>query len=103
MGSISHGSSPARIASAVAQASTVAAIGPTESSVGDSGKAPSVGTRDLVGLNPTRPHNAAGMRTEPPVSVPIEMSDMPSAVATAAPELDPPGTRDRSAGLPGVP
>jgi hypothetical protein len=28
------------------------------------------------------------MRTEPPVSVPIAISHMPSAAATAAPELE---------------
>jgi len=71
---ISAGASPASTASALAQAATVAAIGPTESSVGDSGNAPSVGTRDLVGLKPTIPHSAAGMRVEPPVSVPIAIS-----------------------------
>ena len=43
------------------------------------------------------------MRHEPPVSVPMAMSHMPSAAATAAPEEEPPGTRERSAGLPGVP
>ena len=49
------------------------------------------------------PHNAAGMRIEPPVSLPIAISHMPSAAATAAPEDEPPGTRARSRGLPGVP
>ena len=79
------------------------AIGPTESSVKLSGKAPSVGTRCRLGLKPTRPHSAAGMRTEPPVSVPMAISHMPSATATAAPADEPPGTRARSRGLPGVP
>src|ERR1041385_6536825 len=49
------------------------------------------------------PHKAAGMRHEPPVSVPIAISHIWSAAATAAPEDEPPGTRERSAGLPGVP
>jgi len=78
-------------------------MGPTESSVCESGNAPSVGIRYLLGLNPTRPHKAAGIRVDPPVSVPIEISHMPSATATAAPDEDPPGTLARSAGLPGVP
>src|SRR5262245_65609538 len=49
------------------------------------------------------PQRAPGIRHEPPVSVPIAISHMPSAAATAAPDDDPPGTRFRSAGLPGVP
>ena len=49
------------------------------------------------------PHSAAGMRVEPPVSVPMVISPMPSAQATAPPEDEPPGMRLRSAGLPGVP
>jgi hypothetical protein len=49
------------------------------------------------------PHIAAGMRVEPPVSVPIAMSHIRSAAATAAPDDEPPGMRARSAGLPGVP
>ena len=59
--------------------------------------------RRLLGLKPTTPHSAAGMRTEPPVSLPIAISHMPSATATAAPAEEPPGTRVRSCGLPGVP
>jgi len=57
----------------------------------------------LVGLYPTTPQSAAGTRVEPPVSEPIAISHMPSATATAAPDEEPPGTRIRSAGLPGVP
>jgi len=36
------------------------------------------------------PHSAAGMRTEPPVSVPRANAAMPSATDMAAPEDDPP-------------
>jgi hypothetical protein len=90
-------------ASAAAHWATLFDIGPIESSVYDNGNAPSVGTRNLLGLNPTIPQNAAGARTEPPVSEPIAISHIPSATATAPPEDEPPGTRVRSAGLPGVP
>ena len=45
---------------------------------------------------PTIPPNAAGTRPDPAVSVPIPMSAMPSATATAEPELDPPDTRSGS-------
>ena len=81
------------------------ASGPTESSVNDSGKTPSRGMRRAVGLNPATPHNAAGTRTEPRVSLPSAITHMPSAWATAAPQEEPPGTRPvaRSQGLRGVP
>src|SRR6266849_1064021 len=92
-GSILGAASPAITASASAQPATLLAIGPIESSVNDSGKAPSVGTRCLLGFQPTRPHSAAGIRVEPPVSVPMAISHMPSATATAPPEVEPPGTR----------
>ena len=49
------------------------------------------------------PHSAAGMRTEPPVSLPMAISAMRSPTVTAAPEDEPPGTRARSRGLAGVP
>ena len=78
-------------ASISAQQATLTPIGPIESRLVDSGVAPSRGTRYCVGLNPTRPHSAAGMRTEPPVSVPIATAAMPSATETGAPAEEPPG------------
>ena len=59
-----------------------------------------VGTSPRVVLIPTSPPNAAGTRPEPAVSVPMPMSAMPSATATAEPELDPP---DDAVGQRGVP
>jgi hypothetical protein len=94
---------PAMIASVSAQQATLTPIGPIESRVVESGTAPSRGTRYWVGLNPTRPHSAAGIRTEPPVSVPIATAAMPSATETGAPAEEPPGIRLRLWGLPGVP
>ena len=91
------------IALAIAQQATLLASGPIESKVVDSGVAPSRGTRFCVGLKPAMPQNAAGMRTDPPVSVPIPTTAWPSATDTAAPEEEPPGIRRRSYGLPGVP
>ena len=89
----------------MAQQRTLAASGPIESSVVDSGSTPSVLTRCAVGLKPVNPHNAAGMRTEPPVSLPTAATAMPSLTDTAAPEEEPPGMRPvaRSQGLRGVP
>ena len=84
--------SSASTASSTAQQATLRASGPMLSSVEDSGTAPSSGTRRWVGLKPTMPLNAAGIRHEPPVSVPKAPCAMPSTTETAAPDDDPPGT-----------
>ena len=76
-----------------------AASGPTWSSVRDSGTTPSVDTSPNDGFRPTMPQAAAGMRIEPPVSVPIVASAMPAATLAADPPLDPPGDRVGSCGL----
>ena len=39
------------------------------------------------------PHSAAGMRTEPPVSVPRPAGTMRAATAAAVPPDEPPGMR----------
>ena len=44
-------------------------------------------TRPKVGLWPTIPQNAAGMRIEPPASVPTARGPMPAATAAALPPL----------------
>ena len=49
--------------------------------------------RAAVGLKPVRPHSAAGMRIEPPVSVPSATAAMPSATDAAAPDDEPPEIR----------
>jgi hypothetical protein len=58
-----------------------------------------------VGLKPTKPFSAEGMRIDPPVSVPIAPAAMPSVTETAAPDDDPPGMRPaaRSKAFFGVP
>ena len=56
-----------------AASATVALSGPMSSRLGDSGNTPAAGTRPRVGFRPTTPHQAAGLRIEPPVSVPIEV------------------------------
>ena len=96
---------PVRTASSNAQHSTVRASGPTVSSVVESGTAPARDTRFAVGFKPTMPLRAAGMRHEPPVSVPRLTAVMSSAIATAAPLDEPPGMRPvaRSNTLSGVP
>jgi hypothetical protein len=62
--------SSASTASSAAQQATLRASGPKLSSENDSGTPPSSGTRRCVGLKPTMPLNAAGIRQDPPVSVP---------------------------------
>jgi hypothetical protein len=45
----------------------------------------------------------AGMRTEPPVSLPSARSTMPWPTADAEPQDEPPGTRSGVTALRGVP
>ena len=77
----------------------VRVIGPTWSSVGESGKTPSTDTSPKVGLSPTMPQYEAGIRIEPPVSVPSAKSQTPAATSAAEPLLEPPEVRLRSCGL----
>src|SRR6201981_3334420 len=84
-------------------AATSAPSGPTVSRDGASGYTPSSGTRPQVVFRPAIPQQAAGIRTEPPVSVPRATSASPAATATAEPLEDPPGSRRGSSGLAGVP
>ena len=48
-------------------------------------------TRPTVGFIPTIPTTDAGQVIEPLVSVPIAISTIPDATATAEPELEPHG------------
>src|SRR5262249_21292624 len=52
-----------------------------------------------VGFSPTTPQAAAGIRIDPPVSVPTEASAIPAETLTADPPLEPPGERDSSYGF----
>src|SRR5947208_16249974 len=79
------------------------AIGPKVSSDGLSGITPPMSTLPKAGLNPATPHSDAGMRIEPPVSLPIAQSHIPAATATADPPEDPPATRSGACGLRTVP
>src|SRR5580693_8029408 len=84
-------------------AATSAPSGPTVSRDSASGYTPSTGTRPQVVFRPTTPQQAAGIRTEPPVSVPRPTSAPPVATATAEPLDEPPGRRRGSSGFGGVP
>ncbi len=56
-------------------------------------------TRPRLGLSPTRPQQAAGMRIEPPPSLPCAIGTIPAATAAAEPPEEPPGVRAWSQGL----
>jgi hypothetical protein len=51
------------------------------------------GTSPNVGFIPTTPVQTAGMRFDPPSSVPSAANARPPATATADPALEPPGVR----------
>ena len=79
---------------------TVRPIGPsTEIGVQPMGRR-STATMPGEGRKPTTPHMAAGMRSEPPVSEPVQTGSMSVASATAEPPDEPPGL---SMGLNGLP
>ena len=66
------------------------AIGPVTCSVSHTQSVGCVGTRPTDGRNPATPQNAAGMRSEPPRSVPSASAIMPVARAAAPPPVEPP-------------
>src|SRR5690554_1890121 len=76
-----------------AMSDTCRASGPNVSYGALTGTPPRFEMRPTVGRRPATPQKAAGMRIEPPVSLPIDTTHM--SVATDAPEppLEPPGTR----------
>ena len=63
------------------------------------GVMPRIEMRPWVGRRPAMPVSAAGMRTEPPVSVPRAASAMSAATAAPEPPLEPPGMRAGFQGL----
>src|SRR5258708_73134 len=56
-------------------------------------------TRPMLGRRPRMPQKLAGLRSEPPMSVPCASHAVPVASATAAPPEEPAAERDRSQGL----
>ena len=83
-----RGSGPAITLSKSATSRDRRAIGPDTES-GDHDR-DSLGTRPGDGRRPTTLQKAAGLRSEPPVSLPSAIGTMPHASATAAPPLLPP-------------
>src|SRR6184192_245773 len=81
-----------------AASSTVRAIGPLV----ENPSRPPYGageTRPRAGLMPKSPQHEAGIRIEPPPSLPCAAGASPAATAAAAPPLEPPGVREVSHGL----
>ena len=59
----------------------------------------SVGTVPGETRKPTMPQKAAGVRSEPPVSEPVQIGSIDAASATAEPPDEPPQMRAVSKGL----
>ena len=85
-----HSLGPAIVCSISATSSAVRAIGPVTCSVSHTQSVGCVGTNPTDGRNPMTPQNAAGMRSDPPRSVPSASAIMPVASAAAPPPVDPP-------------
>ena len=54
------------------------------------GKWPVAGMRPGVGFSPQMPEKCAGVRIEPPPSLPTPPMQQPEAIAAASPPLEPP-------------
>jgi hypothetical protein len=63
------------------------------------GQCPVSGTRPWVGFSPTTPQCAAGIRIEPPRSLPTPSGESPAAIAAASPPDDPPAVLSELHGL----
>src|SRR5947209_8292473 len=94
----SRGSGPFIASSIKAPSSTVLEIGPA-CDTSPNAEGGWTATLPKVGLCPNTPENAAGMRMEPPASVPTASGQIPASTATALPPLLPPGVRSKFHGL----
>src|SRR5206468_3868650 len=93
-------SQPAIVPSRRATSSVVRPIGPSVLSCWKkTSSAGTAGTRPREGRKPSTLLNAAGLRSEPPMSLPSATGSMCSASATAAPPLLPPAHFDASQAL----
>src|ERR1700676_3374380 len=84
-------SNPARTPCNKAQSATLRAMGPDTPSVDHPNCVDGpFGTRPGEGRIPTTLQKFAGLRSEPPISVPLARGAMPQAIATAPPPVLPP-------------
>ena len=91
-----RGSGPAITLSISATSDTVRAIGPGTCKVPHGASVGQGGTRPTAPRRPTTLQKLAGLRSEPPVSLPSAIGTIPHASATAAPPLEPPHVFVRS-------
>ena len=87
----------------MAVSNALRAIAPTVSSDGVIGSTPRLLTEPYVGRSAVTPLSAAGIRTEPPVSVPSAARHRSAPSAAPEPPLEPPGMRAASQALAQVP
>src|SRR3954470_555897 len=85
-----RGSGPEIALSISATSATLRAIGPSTLSVDHAVAVGHVGTRPGDGLSPTTLQKLAGLRSDPPISLPSAIGSILVASATAAPPLLPP-------------
>src|SRR3984893_9065045 len=95
----SAGCSPLMASSNSAVSSILRAIGPCTVRLRSILKVGVCATRPMLGRIPTMPQKLAGLRSEPPMSVPGASHAVPVASATAAPPEEPAAERDRSQGF----
>src|SRR5208337_3394691 len=96
----SPGSPPERTSSAAAVSRTLREITPSLDAPNQT--SPAAGPSDArprEGFSPNRPQQAAGIRIDPPPSLPAAIGTIPAATAAAVPPLEPPGVRSKSQGL----
>src|SRR5712691_8918039 len=103
MESGARASGPAMADKNSATSRTVRAMGPATFIVFQADRVGTLGTRPGEGRNPTTEQKLAGLRREPPRSVPSARGSIPQASATAAPPLEPPQVLDKSHGLRAAP
>src|ERR1700737_2391822 len=96
---MSSRSYPASTFNIIAASVTLRVRGPQRSSDSTSGMIPRIETRPYVGFSPTTLQYDAGVRMEPPVSVPSAPKQRSVATAAADPPDDPPGLRSSAHGL----
>src|SRR5262245_4430361 len=95
----SSGYSPLMASSSSARSSTLRAIGPWTVRLRSIFALGVCATRPMLGRIPTMPQKLAGLRSEPPISVPWASQAVPVARAAAAPPEEPAADRDVSQGL----
>ena len=89
-------SGPATALRSRATSATVRPIGPSTPNVCQPSCAGQEGTRPGDGRRPTTLQKLAGLRSDPPMSLPSASGTIPQAKATAAPPLLPPQVLVRS-------